>query len=340
MTVNTAGATTFGGVVGGVAALTSVTTDAAGTVAINGAAVTTTGTQTYNEDATLGADTVLTGTTVTFNGNLNAAAAGVQSLTITGAAVLGNAVGDVVGATALEFLTVTGVSTITSGAVTTVGNQTYTGTITLGATTTLTGTGAASVISSSALAPASLTVIGAGNSLTTLFNGVTVVIADQFTGLNNLSIRNGPAVTSLTQITGNLTVTGNMTFDRLVLTGDVVARSTTSGTFNFGSAASANPQILTVFANATSIIGMVNNLVNFVFNTDNTGVFVKNQAPGSTGLMNSVDAQSKVPHMGVPEFRPGETVFTPEFFDLFDNVGLQAIPGTIRSIEQFKKKRK
>jgi hypothetical protein len=60
--INTGGATVFDGVVGGAQALTSVFTDAGGTVAINGGAVTTTGAQTYNEVATLGANTVLTST--------------------------------------------------------------------------------------------------------------------------------------------------------------------------------------------------------------------------------------------------------------------------------------
>src|SRR5204862_42316 len=54
--VNASGTTTFGGAVGGTASLTSVTTDAAGTTAINGGAVSTSGAQTYNDALTLGAD--------------------------------------------------------------------------------------------------------------------------------------------------------------------------------------------------------------------------------------------------------------------------------------------
>ncbi len=52
LTVNDGGTTTFGGVVGGSAALASITTDAAGTTAMNSTAITTTGAQTYN-DATI-----------------------------------------------------------------------------------------------------------------------------------------------------------------------------------------------------------------------------------------------------------------------------------------------
>src|SRR5205823_10492131 len=62
LTVNTAGVTTFGGAVGGTTALASLTTDAAGSTDLNGGAVTTTGSQTYNDQVLLGADTTLTST--------------------------------------------------------------------------------------------------------------------------------------------------------------------------------------------------------------------------------------------------------------------------------------
>ena len=64
LTVNTAGATTFTGAVGNTAPLASVTTDGAGagTTAINGGQVTTTGGQTYGDAVTLGANTVLKST--------------------------------------------------------------------------------------------------------------------------------------------------------------------------------------------------------------------------------------------------------------------------------------
>ena len=66
LTVNDSGTTTFGGIVGGNTALTSVTTDAAGTTAINTTGITTTGAQTYNDAVTLGANATLTGVNVTF----------------------------------------------------------------------------------------------------------------------------------------------------------------------------------------------------------------------------------------------------------------------------------
>lgn len=77
LTLNTPGTTTLAGAVGHGTALASLATDAGGTTAINGGEVTTTGTQTYGDDVTLGADTRLVSTagsvnlqgTVTGNGH-------------------------------------------------------------------------------------------------------------------------------------------------------------------------------------------------------------------------------------------------------------------------------
>jgi hypothetical protein len=82
-------ATTFSNIVGGVDALTSLTTNSGGTTLMNGGAITTTGNQTYNDAINLGANTALTsgignilfGSTITdgmsaFNLNLNAGAIG------------------------------------------------------------------------------------------------------------------------------------------------------------------------------------------------------------------------------------------------------------------------
>jgi len=73
LTLNTTATTTLGGAVGNTTALASLTTDAGGTVAINGGSVGTgSGAQTYNENVTLGADTTLTGGTPTFGGTVAA----------------------------------------------------------------------------------------------------------------------------------------------------------------------------------------------------------------------------------------------------------------------------
>lgn len=59
LTLNTPGTTTLGGAVGGETPLSSLTTDAGGTTAINGGEVVTTGAQTYGDAVSLGADTIL-----------------------------------------------------------------------------------------------------------------------------------------------------------------------------------------------------------------------------------------------------------------------------------------
>ncbi|HTZ50569.1 MAG TPA: FlgD immunoglobulin-like domain containing protein, partial [Spirochaetia bacterium] len=122
----------FDGAVG-TTALTSLSV--AGTTALNGGPITTTGAQTYTGAATLGAATTLTsaaGQLVWFKSTLN----GGQTFAV----VTANAQFDgAVGATALASLSAGGTTAINGGSVTTTGAQTYTGAVTLGTNTTLTG---------------------------------------------------------------------------------------------------------------------------------------------------------------------------------------------------------
>ncbi|TWB71841.1 hypothetical protein FBZ87_10685 [Nitrospirillum amazonense] len=132
LAVNTSGATTFGGAV----RATSVTTDAPGSLFLNGGSVTTTGAQTFGERAVLGADTVLTGTTVTLSQGADAKTAGGQGLTVAGTLVANGALGS---GTALRQVSVTGPAALTNASVTTTGDQAYSGALTLGTDTVLTG---------------------------------------------------------------------------------------------------------------------------------------------------------------------------------------------------------
>ncbi|ASG25239.1 filamentous hemagglutinin N-terminal domain-containing protein [Nitrospirillum viridazoti] len=132
LAVNTSGATTFDGTV----RATSVTTDAPGSLFLNGGSVTTTGSQTFGERAVLGADTVLTGTTITLSQGADAKTAGGQGLTVAGTLVADGALG---GTTALRQVSVTGPATLTNASVTTTGDQAYSGALTLGSDTVLTG---------------------------------------------------------------------------------------------------------------------------------------------------------------------------------------------------------
>src|SRR5439155_18896855 len=78
LAVNTAGATTFGGVIGGSTALTTLTTDAGGSVVLNIAggtvanpSIKTSGVQNYNDAVTLAQDTVLNSTGSGASGNIS-----------------------------------------------------------------------------------------------------------------------------------------------------------------------------------------------------------------------------------------------------------------------------
>ena len=141
LTVNASGVTTFGQAVGGLQALTSLTTDAAGTTQLDGGVVRTTGDQTYQDAVTLGADATLTGVNVRFTNTLNDdATAGNANLTInaSGVTMFDRAVG---GVQALTSLTTdaAGTTQFDGGVVRTTGDQTYQDAVTLGADATLTG---------------------------------------------------------------------------------------------------------------------------------------------------------------------------------------------------------
>lgn len=78
LVVNTSGITTFGGLVGNTTPLSSLTTNAGGTTAINGGSVRTSGNQTYNDNVTMNQSTTLTSTggTLRFGGSAMNNAAG------------------------------------------------------------------------------------------------------------------------------------------------------------------------------------------------------------------------------------------------------------------------
>src|SRR4051812_45176473 len=101
--------------------VTGATTD-------NVANISSSGTQAYDGAFTLGADTTLTGSTV----SLGSTVSGAQALTVTGNAVYGGAVN-------VASVHDTALTTINTSAITTSGAQSYDGATTLGANTNLTG---------------------------------------------------------------------------------------------------------------------------------------------------------------------------------------------------------
>src|SRR5262249_39287419 len=175
LTINTAGTTRFNNPVGSLVPISTLTTDADGTTAINGGAVTTNGDQTYNDAVTLGANTILASTggsppagpaAATKNVTLANTVDGAFSLEVDSAdtTTFGGAVG---GTTALTSVTTdaAGSTAINGAGVTTTGAQTYNDQVTLGADATLTSTGSGNISLASVLDGAfNLTVNTAGTT--------------------------------------------------------------------------------------------------------------------------------------------------------------------------------
>jgi hypothetical protein len=242
LTVNSAGATVFGGAVGGTTALASLTTNAAGATAINGGLVTTSGAQSYNDVVTLGATTSLNGSAVGFATTLD----GAFGLTVNsaGATVFGGAVG---GTTALASLTTNagGTTAINGGLVTTSGAQSYNDVVTLGAATTLNGSaiGFATTLDGAF----ALTANSAG---ATVFGGAVGGIA----ALASLTTDTGGTVAVAT----NITTSGAQGYgDALTLTGNATLASTGNAAIGFGSSVDGAFGLTVVTTSTTSFTGAV-----------------------------------------------------------------------------------
>ncbi len=141
LNIQSGGVTTLGGAVGAGTALTSLTTDASGSVLISGSGVSTTAAQTYNDAVNLGANTTLTSTG---GGDIRLVDAlnGAHALTVNTAGV-SRFEGVVGGVAPLSSLTTDapGSVWVSGGAVTTTGAQTYNDAVVLGANATLMSTG-------------------------------------------------------------------------------------------------------------------------------------------------------------------------------------------------------
>ncbi|OYD80481.1 hypothetical protein CHT98_31140 (plasmid) [Azospirillum brasilense] len=228
LTVNSAGQTRFAQSV----RAASVATDVAGTLALNGGSVDTTGAQTYGERAVLGTDTRLTASTVVLAGGLDAATRGGQGLTIAGNAVVNGVVG---GTQALSRLSLTGTAALNGGAVTTVAEQSYNGAVTLGADTVLTG--------------GTVSLLNGGNAANAGVQGLTVngdaVLAGVFgeTGaLRQIAVSGGTRLAGATVAT-----TGGQRFGGSLTVAGASALTSNGGDLVFGGAVdSANRSALSL----------------------------------------------------------------------------------------------
>ncbi len=124
LSITSAGATRVDGAV----AAASVATDAAGSLALHGGSVATSGAQSWGERLVLGADTTLSGSHITLAQGADATSAGGQRLSIQGDAVLNGPLG---ATQALLQLVVSGSSSLAAGQVHTSGDQRFGGAVQL-----------------------------------------------------------------------------------------------------------------------------------------------------------------------------------------------------------------
>lgn len=147
LSVASPGVTTLRRSVGSVGGLLgSLTTDAAGSTILGGgeagAFVRTTGAQTYNDGVTLAANTTFQGALIRFGGTLVGGRFGLE-ISAPASQQGGDAVFD--GTVSVGYLSVSGATTVAGPSITTIGDQTYTGTVTITApAVVLRGAGATS----------------------------------------------------------------------------------------------------------------------------------------------------------------------------------------------------
>ncbi len=241
---NGSGSTTFDGAVGGSTALGSVTVtsgtitqqsslNVVGNLTDNGTTylkgdVTTTGNQTYNGAVHLTNSDTLTSTgngSVTFASTLDGTTKCEQSLTLitgTGRTTFDGAVGGVI---SLKSLSVSGPSTL-DGNVTTCGTQTYLGPVTLGANDTLTTMNSDVTFGTTVDGPYALTVAAGSGTVTytgVFINGHYVAVGGT-TPLTSLDDSGG-----LTVLKGDVTTTGNQTYNGAVQVYNVITITSRGG---------------------------------------------------------------------------------------------------------------
>lgn len=210
LAANAAGATIFGGTVGGVTALASLSTDAGGTTTLPGT-VTTSGAQSYGDTVALSANTLINGSAVSFgalNGStfdlttrtdavaIAGAASGTGALSFaprTAAGTIG--VGDGAGTLQLSDALL---SRLGSFASLTIGRVDGTGAITVGNTGLATDT---AIVGASAPVGVSGTVAGNGHALA-ISTGGTTTLAGALNGLSTLTIANATVLNGVTVASG------------------------------------------------------------------------------------------------------------------------------------------
>ncbi len=258
LTLDTGGLTIFNGLVGGSAALASLTTDVGGTTQINGGAangptILTTGFQTYNDAVLLGADAALAsqsqtgaaGGAITFNSTVDGAYA--LTVTTSGDTIFGGLVGS---STRLTSLTTDGdgATKLDGGLVQTTGAQTYKDAVLLGVSNVLSsqGTGVGgditfgSTVDSLSTTPSALTVNTTGATIFDQVVGNTNALLSVTTDAGGTTQLNGGAANGPTVLT-----TGFQTYNDAVLLGATTklrstAAASPGGDITFASTVNSN----------------------------------------------------------------------------------------------------
>ncbi|WP_161596208.1 beta strand repeat-containing protein, partial [Rhodanobacter glycinis] len=280
LTVNTGGATSFGGAVGGATRLTSLTTDAGGSTMLGGN-VTTSGAQTYSDALTLGGDATLASSGAGAI-NLGSTVDGAHALAVntSGATTFGGAVG---GTTALTSLTTdAGGGTTLNGNVSTTGAQTYNDAVTLSGSATLTSSGAGAISLNSA--------VDGAHSLTVNTTGVTTLVGavGGTTALTSLTTDAGGS----TMLGGNVTTSGAQTYnDAVALSSNATLASSGAGAINLGGTVNGAHALAVNTSGATTFGGAVGGTTALTsLTTDAGGGTTLNGNVSTTGAQTYNDA--------------------------------------------------
>ena len=286
LTANSSVVTTFSGAVGAVTPLASLTTNAGGSTTIGGGAITTSGSQTYNDAVNYGAGTVLTATAGTVvSGGVFRAIAPAGSLTFTVDATKDISLVN----PANDFATVTVTSarnvTLRDTNAIALGTSTISGTldVTAGGTITQTGALAVSGAASFSTGAAAITLNNAGNDFMSTVSAINTGGNVAITDVNDLqlgTIGMASAVNTLTVVSsGAITQAGAST----VTTG--------TGAVSFNSGAGGSPITLTNDNDFRGAVSLTNAGANDVAIKDvnaltfGAGAVARNLQANSAGTM-------------------------------------------------------
>ena len=237
---NGTGTVTFSGIVGGGTPLTSVSvTSATGTTAINTTGITTTGVQSYAGAVTLGANVVLTDSTVSFGSTVTGG--GLYSLTLTSSGGITLALSSITG---LVNFTKNGGGLVTiSGTLTTTGTQTWTDAVSLGGPTTLISSGNGNITFSGT--------VNGGNTLVVNTGGATTFGAAVGGTTALASVTTDAAGT--TTLTGNVSTTGAQTYnDAVTLAAATMLSSSGAGAIALNSTVNGGQTLVVNTGGATT----------------------------------------------------------------------------------------